>query len=77
MRANFAEARRNHPRMHDDDELVDDSWFDRPRRRGGVLTVAMVKEALKNPGAEVGPTWEGLNDSWFDRKPANRKPASR
>jgi hypothetical protein len=53
--------------MHDDD-MLDDSWFDRPVK-GQALTVEMVQAALRTPHADVGPCFEGLEDSWFD-KPA-------
>ena len=58
--------------MHDDDDRLDDSWFDRPAR-GPALTTEMVAAALRDPAAQIGPRWEGLEDSWFDRKPQNRK----
>ncbi|MBX7194937.1 MAG: hypothetical protein K1X94_22985 [Sandaracinaceae bacterium] len=56
--------------MHDD-ETLDDSWFDRPAK-GQALTIEMVQAALRT-GVEVGPRWDGLEDSWFERKPTERK----
>jgi len=58
--------------MHDDDDSLNDSWFDRPAG-GPALTIEMVTAALRDPTAQVGPRWEGLDDSWFDRPARDRR----
>lgn len=61
--------------MHDDD-MLEDSWFDRPAK-GQPLTIEMVQAALRAPKKDEPPpearAMEGLEDSWFERPARSRR----
>lgn len=51
------------------EDVLDDSWFDRPER---ALTREAVRAALETGQDALGPRWIGLEDSWFDRPARDR-----